>query len=81
MAAWAKAGVGLPHNALQQSRTIRSVSRSELRPGDLVFYYSDVHHVAIYVGGDWVVHAPHSGDVVRMRKIDIGPVHSYGRPG
>jgi peptidoglycan DL-endopeptidase CwlO len=81
MAAWAKAGVRLPHNALQQSRTVRSVSRSELRPGDLVFYYSDVHHVSIYVGGGWVVHAPNSGDVVRMRKLDVGPIHSYGRPG
>jgi peptidoglycan DL-endopeptidase CwlO len=81
MAAWHKAGVGLPHNALQQSRRVKSVSRGELRPGDLVFYYSDVHHVAIYVGGDWVVHAPRSGDKVRMRKMDIGPIHSYGRPG
>jgi peptidoglycan DL-endopeptidase CwlO len=81
MAAWAKAGVGLPHNAYQQSRRVTSVSRSQLRVGDLVFYYGDVHHVAIYVGGGWVVHAPNSGDVVRMRKIDIGPIHSYGRPG
>jgi cell wall-associated NlpC family hydrolase len=81
MAAWAKAGVYLPHNAYQQSRRVRSVSRSQLRVGDLVFYYSDVHHVAIYVGGGWVVHAPNSGDVVRMRKIDVGPIHSYGRPG
>jgi cell wall-associated NlpC family hydrolase len=81
LAAWAKAGVSLPHNALQQSRTVRSVSRSELRPGDLVFYYSDVHHVAIYVGGVWVVHASRAGEPVRMRKIDVGPIHSYGRPG
>jgi cell wall-associated NlpC family hydrolase len=81
LAAWAKAGVYLPHNALQQSRRVRSVSRSELQPGDLVFYYGDVHHVALYVGGGWVVHAPNSGDVVRMRKISVGPIHSYGRPG
>lgn len=81
MAAWAKAGVSLPHNALQQSRRVKSVSRSQLRPGDLVFYYSDVHHVAIYVGGGWVVHAPNSGDSVRMRRLSVGPIHSYGRPG
>jgi cell wall-associated NlpC family hydrolase len=81
MASWAKAGVSLPHNALQQSRTVTSVSRSQLRTGDLVFYYSDVHHVSIYVGGGWVVSAPQTGDVVRMKRMDFGQIHSYGRPG
>jgi cell wall-associated NlpC family hydrolase len=81
MAAWAKAGVSLPHNALQQSRRVPSVSRAQLRPGDLVFYYSDVHHVSLYVGGGWVVSAPQTGDVVRMKRMDFGPIHSYGRPG
>jgi peptidoglycan DL-endopeptidase CwlO len=81
MAAWAKAGVYLPHNAARQRRAVPSVSRSELRPGDLVFYYSDLHHVAMYVGNGWIVHAPHAGDVVRMRRIDSAPIHSFGRPG
>jgi peptidoglycan DL-endopeptidase CwlO len=81
MAAWAKAGVSLPHNAYQQSRNTTSISRSQLRPGDLVFYYSDVHHVSIYVGGGWVVSAPQTGDVVRMKNMDFGQIHSYGRPG
>jgi peptidoglycan DL-endopeptidase CwlO len=35
----------------------------------------------MYVGGSWIVHAPHSGDVVRMRQIDSAPIKSYGRPG
>jgi cell wall-associated NlpC family hydrolase len=81
MASWAKAGVSLPHNALQQSRVTKSISRSQLQPGDLVFYYSDVHHVSLYVGGGWVVSAPQTGDVVRMKRMDFGPIHSYGRPG
>jgi cell wall-associated NlpC family hydrolase len=82
MAAWAKAGVSMPHNAAQQRQTMRSVSRSQLQPGDLVFFFSDVHHVAMYVGGGWVVHAPTTGDVVRMAKIDnVAPINSYGRPG
>lgn len=81
MAAWRKAGISLPHNAYQQYKTIRSVSRSQLQPGDLVFFYSDIHHVGMYVGGNWIVHAPHSGDKVRMRSLSVGPIHSYGRPG
>ncbi|MGN9763990.1 NlpC/P60 family protein [Micromonospora sp. SD12] len=81
LAAWAKAGVSLPHNAAQQRRATASVSRGELRPGDLVFYYSDLHHVGMYVGGGWVVHASRAGVPVRMKKVDDGPIHSYGRPG
>ncbi|MEJ3742481.1 NlpC/P60 family protein [Actinomycetes bacterium KLBMP 9797] len=81
MAAWASAGVGLPHNAAAQRRATASVSKSNLRPGDLVFYYSDLHHVGMYVGGGWIVHASRAGEPIRMRKIDTAPVHSYGRPG
>jgi cell wall-associated NlpC family hydrolase len=81
MAAWAKAGVYLPHNAAAQRRSIPYVSRANLRPGDLVFYYSDLHHVAMYVGGGWVVHASQAGVPVRMKKVDDGPINSYGRPG
>ncbi|MCM0674090.1 NlpC/P60 family protein [Micromonospora phytophila] len=81
LAAWAKGGVSLPHNAAQQRRATATVGRGELRPGDLVFYYSDLHHVGMYVGGGWVVHASRAGVPVRMKKVDDGPIHSYGRPG
>lgn len=81
MRAWNQAGVSMPHNAAAQRRAIPSVSRANLRPGDLVFYYSDLHHVGMYVGGDWIVHAPRAGDVVRMRSMTSAPIHSYGRPG
>ncbi|GLZ56649.1 NlpC/P60 family protein [Micromonospora parva] len=81
LAAWAKAGVSLPHNAAAQSRVTKNVSRGDLRPGDLVFYYSDIHHVGMYVGGGWVVHASQAGQPVKMKKVDDGPIHSYGRPG
>ncbi|MGA3526742.1 NlpC/P60 family protein [Melissospora conviva] len=80
LAAWRKAGVSLPHNARQQRGTTRSVERADLRPGDLVFYYGDLHHVAMYVGGGWVVHAPQAGDSVRMARYDMMPIHSFGRP-
>jgi cell wall-associated NlpC family hydrolase len=81
MAAWAKAGVSLPHNAAAQRRATPRVSRANLRAGDLVFYYSDLHHVGMYAGGGWIVHASRAGEPVQMKRIDNGPVHSYGRPG
>ncbi|GAA1609355.1 C40 family peptidase [Catellatospora bangladeshensis] len=80
MAAWRAAGVSLPHNAKAQRAEVKSVSRSELRPGDLVFYYSDLHHVGMYAGNGWIVHASRSGLPIRMRKMDDGNIHSYGRP-
>jgi peptidoglycan DL-endopeptidase CwlO len=79
--AWASVGVHLEHYTRDQWGEGRPVSRAELRPGDLVFYYSDIHHVAIYVGGGKVVHAPHTGDRVRMATIDRGPIAGYRRPG
>ena len=81
VAGWAKAGVSLPHNAAAMYSRVRHISRSELIPGDLVFYYSDIHHMAIYAGNGWVVHAPTTGDVVRMKRMDTGPIHGFGRPG
>lgn len=86
MAAWRAAGVGLPHNAKAQRSAVPSVSRSELRPGDLVFYYSDLHHVGMYAGQingqHWIVHASRAGVPIKMRLMDSGGnIHSYGRPG
>ncbi|WP_326550590.1 C40 family peptidase [Micromonospora sp. NBC_01813] len=78
-AAWRQGGVSLPHNAAQQRQLIRNISRDELRPGDLIFYYS-LSHVGMYVGDGWIVHASQTGEPIAMRKIGSG-VHSYGRPG
>jgi cell wall-associated NlpC family hydrolase len=84
LAAWAAAGVSLNHYTVDQRRETTSVSRANLRPGDLVFYFgsSAPSHVAIYVGNGYVVHAPHPGDRVRMAKMDvIASPSGYGRPG
>lgn len=81
MAAWAQAGVHLPHNAYEQRQMVMAVSRANLRPGDLVFYYSDVHHVGMYIGGNWVVHASRAGEPIRLRQMDLAPIKSFGRPG
>lgn len=79
-AAWAAAGFSLAHYTVTQKQQTLRISATELRPGDLVFFFGDVHHVAIYAGGGWVVHAPHPGDRVRMAQLgQIGSINSYGR--
>jgi cell wall-associated NlpC family hydrolase len=83
MMAWAAAGVVLPHNAAAQYDSLPHVSRSELEPGDLVFYDygAGITHVAIYVGNGMVIHAPHTGTVVQYGQIDnVGPVAGFARP-
>jgi hypothetical protein len=82
MAAWQSVGVSMPHKASWQRSAIPKVARADLQTGDLVFYYGDLRHVAIYVGDGKVVHAPQPGDHVRMAQMDaVGPINSYGRPG
>jgi hypothetical protein len=81
MASWAAQGVYLPHNAAEQRHSMPYVSKANLQVGDLVFYYSNIAHVAIYLGNDKVMQAPAPGDYVRMSVMeDVGPIHSYGRP-
>ena len=79
-AAWGAAGVSLPHNAARQYSSMAHLTRANLAPGDLVFYYSDIHHVALYIGNGMVIHAPHTGDVVRVAGMDMAPIYGYGRP-
>ncbi|MGR7024316.1 C40 family peptidase [Geodermatophilus sp. URMC 62] len=68
--AFRAAGISLPHSSGMQSRMGTAVSRADLQPGDLVFFYSPVSHVGIYVGNGQMVHAPTSGDVVKVASID-----------
>jgi cell wall-associated NlpC family hydrolase len=68
--AYAAAGVGLPHSSRMQSQMGAAVSRDQLQPGDLVFFYSPVSHVGMYIGNGQMVHAPTSGDVVKVADID-----------
>jgi cell wall-associated NlpC family hydrolase len=79
--AWKAAGVSLRHYTSWQWQDTKPIGRDDLRVGDLVFYYRDLHHVGIYVGDGWIVHAPTSGDRVRMKKVDDGPIAGYRRPG
>jgi cell wall-associated NlpC family hydrolase len=78
-AAFRKIGVQLPHHSGRQQQRARAISRGELVPGDLVFFYRDLHHVGIYLGDDKMVHAPQFGERVRTDPIDSLPINSFGR--
>lgn len=81
MAAWGQAGVSLPHSSRAQTGSGPRVSRDNLQPGDLVFYYSPVSHVAIYLGGGKIVHAAHPGAGVRVDGVFSMPFAGAVRPG
>jgi cell wall-associated NlpC family hydrolase len=69
--AYRAAGVALPHNAKMQSKLGARVSRSALKPGDLVFFYKPISHVAMYIGHGQVVQAPQRGDVVKITDLAL----------
>ncbi|MGI5419103.1 NlpC/P60 family protein [Actinomadura luteofluorescens] len=73
MWAYKQVGINLPHYTGSQWNAGTHVSRSDLQPGDLVFFYSDLHHMGIYVGGGKMLHAPHTGDVVKIASMDGRP--------
>ncbi len=70
--AFRAAGIDLPHSSRAQSQMGQAVSRDQLQPGDLVFFYSPVSHVGIYIGNGQMVHAPTSGDVVKVAPLMSG---------
>jgi cell wall-associated NlpC family hydrolase len=77
--AWAQAGVSLPHSSASQYNVGRRISASELQPGDLIFYYSPISHVSIYIGGGQRISATHTGDYVRVQSLGSSIV-GYARP-
>ncbi|MGW7254056.1 NlpC/P60 family protein [Streptomyces sp. NPDC054834] len=72
-AAYRSAGISLPRTTYAQINAGRRVSRSELAPGDLVFFYSGISHVGIYVGNGQMIHAPNPSAPVRLAPIDEMP--------
>lgn len=72
-AAYRSAGVSLPRTTYSQINAGQRVSRSELQPGDLVFFYSGISHVGIYVGDGQMIHAPNPSAPVRLAPIDQMP--------
>ncbi len=76
MYVYAQVGVSLPHNAAMQFGMGVPVSRGDLQPGDLVFFYG-LGHVGLYIGGGSFIHAPHTGDVVKISSLSGSYVSSY----
>jgi len=65
--AWAQAGVLLPHYTGSQFNAGKRITRIEdLLPGDLLFFHADLGHMGMYIGNGQMIHAPHTGDVVRI---------------
>jgi cell wall-associated NlpC family hydrolase len=65
---FAQIGVSLPHSSYSQFGMGTAVSISQLQPGDLVFF-TGASHVGIYIGGGQFIHAPHTGDVVKISSL------------
>ncbi|MDH6133041.1 cell wall-associated NlpC family hydrolase [Kitasatospora sp. MAA4] len=78
--AWLHAGVPIPRVSEDQWADLQHVPLNQLRPGDLVLYYTGASHVALYIGGGLVVVAPHTGAVVRVSPIGASPILGAVRP-
>jgi peptidoglycan DL-endopeptidase RipA len=85
--AWGQVGVYLPHYSGYQYNSGPHISRSDLRPGDLVFWAyntsdpGSIHHVAIYIGGGQIIQAPQTGDVVKISYMWSSGYIGAARPG
>ena len=82
LAAWRSVGVSLPRTSQQQYRQGRRIAKSSLRPGDLVFFYSQSpSHVAIYAGNGRIIHSPRPGRSVEYSRMSYMPYAGAVRPG
>lgn len=88
--AWRHAGASIPRTTFRQWPALRHISRSDLRPGDLIFYagsdgtQDNPGHVVMYVGSGWVIQAFETGTNVmltRLADVNAGPLTGYARPG
>jgi cell wall-associated NlpC family hydrolase len=81
MWAWGRAGVALPHNSGMQYAATPRVDQSDWQPGDLLFFGSPIHHVAMYIGNGQMVEAPYTGAQVRVVSASRSDYVGAGRPG
>lgn len=78
--AWGAAGVGLPRNSRAQYNALPRIPKDAAAPGDLIFTGNPIHHVGMYLGGGRMVHAPQTGDVVKISPVSWYKVVGVGRP-
>ncbi|MFD9594987.1 NlpC/P60 family protein [Kitasatospora sp. NPDC059973] len=79
-AAYRAAGVKLPRISQDQWKSGPHVARGDLQPGDLVFFYDDIHHVGLYIGDGKMIHAPRKGKNVEVLPISVMPYMGAVRP-
>jgi peptidoglycan DL-endopeptidase CwlO len=75
--AWAQAGVYIPHSSAGQYDALPHVPLSAVQPGDLIFYFSPISHVAIYAGGGNIIHARHPGP---GGEVQVSSMYGYSTP-
>ncbi|MGY2872969.1 peptidoglycan DL-endopeptidase CwlO [Marmoricola sp. URHA0025 HA25] len=83
MVAWQKGGIALPHYSAAQYQQTKHIGAADLKAGDLVFWGTSpntIHHVALYIGNDQIIQAPHTGDVVKVSPLFASAPDFYGRP-
>jgi len=81
MMAWAQAGVGLPHSSSAQFGAGPHIASSALQPGDLVFYYSPISHVGMYIGNGMIVNAENPSAGIKVAPLYMMPYVGAVRPG
>jgi cell wall-associated NlpC family hydrolase len=81
MWSWSHAGVSLPHSSASQYASLPHVAREDLQPGDLLFFYSPISHVAMYVGGGRMIHSSHPGTTVGVVAVYWDSFVGAARPG
>ena len=79
--AWEQAGISIPHQSRQQFNTTARVPIAYIEPGDLIYFYSPITHVGIYIGGGMMVDAPGPGRFVRLAAVTFSKVVGVSRPG
>jgi cell wall-associated NlpC family hydrolase len=79
MWAFQQAGISLPHSSQALARGGQPVDTSQMQPGDVVNYYSDASHTAIYIGDGMMVHASTYGTPVRVAPVNNAPIYNVRR--
>jgi peptidoglycan DL-endopeptidase CwlO len=79
--AWADAGHAIPRTSQEQWKQLKSVDIKDMRPGDLIIYFDDASHVAMYIGDGAIVHAPRPGRTVTIAGAGSMPILGVVRPG
>ncbi|WP_199926030.1 C40 family peptidase, partial [Streptomyces sp. NRRL S-495] len=79
-AAYRAADVSLPRTSQEQWKVGTRIARGDLQPGDLVFFYPDLHHVGVYIGDGKMIHAPRTGKNIEVLAIGVMPYMGGVRP-